>query len=464
MDEPIIKLNCYEPAGAYLEWSREDLFGHTLVLGGSGSGKTTRAIYPAVEQLIQFHDSDPLNKHALIIIDTKNDGEMLTLVSRACSKSGRMKDLVVLNGGFDYIDPLQAMVRRGFSGVEETASLMATNIPGDTNNRYWERTFEVLLRQALRLLLISGEPLSMSNFLDLLIRYLLHHRQRDPYFVGLIKRIEKPPFDGLDIDPLQASEIESTHQTWELLDYRTRSILQSMAASVVSPLNQPVTRSYFEGERLCDLQDATDSGKIVLVCVDAISEPEAARMLGIIVKAQFYQSILHRKPSQAPLRPAGLIMDDWTLSATGRTGTRFSDVDALSMIRSRLGYLIAAAQGFYGLDLAIGELSRRAAQANFANLVFFRSRDSEIDALASAYLGQRKDKLIDMTLNDRPSKPSRVDYPIRHEREIRVPAVPTGALARLATGDCYAMIGPRIYNQAHCLIPTFSNQTQEPPR
>lgn len=462
MDDPMIKLACYEPAGASLEWFQEDLLGHTLVLGGSGSGKTTRVIYPALEQLVAH--SDQGRKHALLIFDTKGDGDVESLVSDACSKAGRSSDLVLINGEETCLNPLQDIEMRGFNGVEATASLLSASVPKDRNNKYWERTFEMLLRQALRLFLASNNPMSLDTFLTLAMRYLLHHQQRDPYFNGLVRKFEKREESGLDLDPLIADEVIATHHMWELLDFKTRSILQSMGASLISPLNQPLTRKYLSGNTACSIEKSIEGGKVLVVSIDAIREPEVARILGIILKAQFYTAVLERRPSPGKLQPAGLILDDWALTATGEIGTRYSDVDALSMIRSRGGYVFAAAQGLAGIDLAVGECSRRAALANFANLLFFRSRDVEVDLMAATYLGQKSERTVDISRHDRPPKTGRVDHEIRIERELRVPAVPPGALGRLATGDAYALIGPKVYNQPHCLIPTFSNQNQEPQR
>ena len=146
-------------------------------------------------------------------------------------------------------------------------------------------------------------------------------------------------------------------------------------------------------------------------------------------------------------------MDDWATAATGGWGNLHSDVEALGMIRSRGGFVVTSAQSLSALDSVLGLTDRRAALANFANLIFFRGRDPEVDLIASTYLGERKDRLVDTSHFDRPKRAGHVDYPVRHEREIRVPAVPLGALARLATGEAYALIGSTLHSEALCLIP-----------
>jgi hypothetical protein len=150
-----------------------------------------------------------------------------------------------------------------------------------------------------------------------------------------------------------------------------------------------------------------------------------------------------------------LILDDWPTAITGGWGNLHSDIEALAMIRSRGGFLITSSQSLSALDSIVGTTDRRAALANFANLIFFRGRDPEVDQIAANYLGERKERLIDTSHYEVPktARAGMGTFPIRHEREIRVPAVPVGALARLATGEAYALVGPEVHSQALCLIP-----------
>ncbi len=455
MDEPIIRLNCYEPAGTSLDFSREDLLGHTLAIGGSGSGKTTRLVYPMVEQLIRQRDVPA----SLCIIDTKADSSMQAIVETACREAGRENDFLVIDGARDAaLNILNPDISLDMDRVDALAGLLASSIPSDSLNRFWEQTFEALLRQALRLHAFNpkAEP-TYTGMVSHLMRYLLLHRIHDPHYLELIKHLSVTRCKHERSHQLIIDEVIATHQMWETLDHRTRTNLQSMAASVLAPMNHMVTHRYFAGNNAVDIGTAMNAGKVVLISIDALRHPECARLLGCIIKGHFYDSVLGETGSR---HLKGLVLDDWPIAVTAGRSNRYSDVEALSMIRSRGGFLIAATQSLAALDVAIGRPAREAALANFANLAFFRSRDPEVDALAAAYLGQKKDKLVDVSQIDRPPLPNRIDYPIRIERELRVPAVPPGALARLATGDAYALIGPKVFNEPHCMVPTFIAQPQ----
>lgn len=449
MTDSFIELECFEPAGARLEFGRDDLLGHSLALGGSGSGKTSRFVLPIVRKLILSHE-----RVGLVILDTKGDGQMAAAVRDAVSEAGRSEDLVVINGsGEQTLDIFGDKKAFGLDQVDALTALLGSFIPRDLKNLYWEQTFEALLRQTLRLMVLKERPrLDYRELVSQIIHYLLLHRLQDPVYKSQIERLknqldsQKPAMQSL------FHEIAATHRMWDTLDVRTRSNLQSMAASLTGPMNTPLTHRYFSGGDNHSIADAVNQGKILLISVDGIRHAKVARLVACIVKGRFYETILSRSATAFPPL-SGLVLDDWPTAVTGGWGNLYSDIEALAMIRSRGGFLVTSAQSLSVLDSIIGPTDRRAALANIANLIFFRGRDTEVDFIAANYLGERKDRVIDVSHHDRPKSQGHVDYPIRHEREIRVPAVPIGGLARLATGEAYALIGSEVHSQPLCLIP-----------
>jgi type IV secretory pathway TraG/TraD family ATPase VirD4 len=449
MTESFIELECFEPAGARLEFGRDDLLGHSLALGGSGSGKTTRFVLPMIRRLILSHE-----RVGLVILDTKADGQMAAAVRNSASEAGRLDDLAVVDGTVDHtLDIFGDRNSFGIDDVDTLTALLGSLIPRDLKNLYWENTFEALIRQALRLMILKERPrLDYQELVSQIIHYLLLHRLQDPVYRSQVDRLKSQREFQKPATQFLYDEVIATHRMWDTLDARTRSNLQSMAASLTGPMNAPLAHCYFSGGKAKSIAEAVDEEKILLVSIDGIRHAKVARLVACIVKGRFYEAILRRSPSGVPPL-AGLILDDWPTAVTGGWGNLHSDVEALSMIRSRGGFLITSAQSLSSLDSIIGVADRRAALANFANLVFFRGRDTEVDLIAASYLGERKDRLIDTSHHDRPKRSGRIDYPVRHEREIRVPAVPVGALARLATGEAYALIGPEVHSQPLCLIP-----------
>lgn len=448
MDKSLIKLKCYEPAGQSIEISQRELLEHTLVLGGTGAGKTTRVIYPAVSQLITNKE-----RHlSLCIFDSKDDGAFARLFEDVQGAAS----LVINPYSDNCLDIVSPLRNRGLEGIETVAGLISSCVPRDLNNRYWEMTFESLIRQATRLYALSENDINYESFVAFLMRYLLHHQLKDP---DAITRIEQLKSLSKSCDKRLATAIDETvaaHRMWDTLEHRTRSILQSMAAPVCSSLNSSEALQLFSKGDPVSIDESIKGGRSILLSIDAIRHPEAARLAGTVFKGQFYDAVLRGKHMRDSTL-AGLVLDDWSLVADGSVHTRYSDVDALAMIRSRGGFILASCQSLAALDLTIGETARRAIVANFGNIFFMRSRDMVLDAMAASYLGKTKDILVDKTIREVPSgSRKKPGDPIVIQRESRVPSVPVGALAQMAVGDVYALIGSRIYNKPMCLVPTYA--------
>lgn len=465
LEETMVELSCYEPAGHSVPMTAEDILGHTLVTGGSGSGKTTRVIYPMLRQLIEHRASDSSFKPGLCVLDTKADGEVAGFLRKACLEAGRKNDFHVVDceaGG--CIDLLFPVKREGLKGLKSVADLLSASTPTSEANRYWEITFASLILLALRLYHLTEDDPNYGGMVDFMRRYLLQFDLMCPALKGKVRELLES--DETDYEPEVNGIVDETiaaHKMWSILDVRTRSIFQSMAAPLIQGLSNPTARKVFSEGPPLDMNKVTDDGAIVLLSVDAIQDPEVSALATTVAKGQLYERILERRfREKASHRMAGLVVDDWPLCATGGVNSRYSDVSSLSMIRSRGGFVVAATQGTASLDLRIGANSRRAALCNFANLFFLRGRDSELDAFAAAYFGEKRRLHIDRTVNDRPQSANRKDYPILYEREVFVPAVPVGSLARLPLGEAYALVGGEAYTQPLCLVPEYAPmQTME---
>jgi hypothetical protein len=412
-----------------------------------------------VRQLIEHSASNSAAKLGLCILDTKADGEVAAFLEKTCLEAGREEDLQIVSADSNsHIDLFAPYRKQGLQGLQSVADLLAASTPPCETNRYWEITFASLILLALRLYHLTGEDPEYNGMVDFLRRYLLQFELADQSLRSFIRELqESDPWDyQTEVNGI-IDETLAAHKMWSVLDTRTRSIFQSMAAPLIQGLANPVARKLFSSGQPRDMVDVTERGKILLVSVDGIRDPEVSALVSTVVKGQFYGQILERRfQNRRACRMAGLVIDDWPLCATGGVNSRYSDVSALSMVRSRGGFVLAATQSVAALDLRFGANSRRAAISNFANLFLLRGRDAELDAMASAYCGEKRRVHVDRTINDRPPSPTRKDYPILYERETFVPAVPVGSLARLPLGDAYALIGGEVYSQPLCLVPEYA--------
>lgn len=180
-EETIVELACYEPAGQSVPMTEADILGHTLVTGGSGSGKTTRVIYPMLRQLIEHRASESSVKPGLCVLDSKADGEVAAFLRKTCLEAGRKDDFQVVaceEGG--CIDLLSPVKREGLKGLKSVADLLAASTPTSESNRYWEITFASLILLSLRLYHLTEDEPNYGGMVDFMRRYLLQFDLMNP--------------------------------------------------------------------------------------------------------------------------------------------------------------------------------------------------------------------------------------------------------------------------------------------
>lgn len=147
--------------------------------------------------------------------------------------------------------------------------------------------------------------------------------------------------------------------------------------NLISSFGNPITSGHiFEGKsktRL-DIGELVCAGKIIVASFDGIANRQSATAICKLLKSDVYGCIQAR---QNPSRLVGIVMDEFPLVATD--GENISgDGFNMQTIRSKRGFVIAATQGFVGLDLSIGEQARHRLMTNFNNVFVFKSNEREV--------------------------------------------------------------------------------------
>jgi hypothetical protein len=161
-------------------------------------------------------------------------------------------------------------------------------------------------------------------------------------------------------------------------------------------------------------------GRICIVAVSALREPELAKLFFRLAKQEFFDAVQRRQ--EPPHQLCGMIADEFPLVVTEE------DIEQLATVRSKKCFIIACTQGLETLHKRLGVGGGRAAINNLNNLVFMRNREAETSVLAFLTLGLRREKIRP------PSEPEWGDLKTgRPERplEAEVPVCPIGALGRL---------------------------------
>ncbi|MBE0542222.1 MAG: type IV secretion system DNA-binding domain-containing protein [Verrucomicrobia bacterium] len=236
---------------------------------------------------------------------------------------------------------------------------------------------------------------------------------------------------------------------------KTRELHKSTVNNALRSLLSPEARDLFDESKARRFNPADVlSGKILIASLNSVSHPNLAALLFKALKRDFYESVLSRtamKPAEDRL--CGLILDELPLSVMSE------DVEALALLRSKGGFVVACSQGINGLDEAIGQRQRRALMANFNSVFYFASREDQTDEHAMLTLGMHEDS---ERANDTHGHGNlQVEEPARppNSRWICTP----GSLARLPQHHAYAKLANGTVTKAPVWMePGFHDFTAHP--
>ena len=425
-EAPLIVWPCYEPAGYLVELTEGDLVQHVLLAGSTGSGKST-LLTAATNQLILRRAEREEDKIGLLVLDAKAD-DIVRRVREAAQRAGRMGDVLVFGPGGDHGFDLFGVLRSLDDVERMTRRVLLATDPVGGDNAFWQTTTYNMFSAAFALWVASKQPVSFGPVVDFLRRWFLSPIM--PHDVQEIaERLSKSRHKG---HPLISGAMDQVN-VWKNLDPRTRSNVQSCLLNVLRPLlSSAAVRCFAPNSRTSGGPDqAAREGKICVVSVNSLAEPELAKFFFRLAKQSFFEAVQQRSGNQHRL--CGLIADEFPLVASRE------DVDQLATIRSKRAFVIAATQGLNSLSERLGIGQTRALVNNFNSVVFLRSREAETAVYAHLVLGTRQVKA-------RKKPPEEEGFlgllppPSSEPPASEVPVCPIGALGQLDVHQAFVLL------------------------
>ena len=460
LDARIVTIPCYEPAGFEIHLTGRTLCTHTLLLGQTGSGKSS--ILRWFEKgIIQNRDS----RCGIFIFDLNGD-DTVNLVRRWAGEAARSDDVRLLTPTTGHLELFHNV--RSFDDLSFATSHFMQGWNDESENAYWRETTRLLIDTALTICFTTG-TLNTDTVIRFLTNWLIS-RQKSAEdeallksFVTILKEAPK------HLDKITLSKLQLAHATlemWIKLDDRTRGILNSCLLSTLGPLIAPETRKYVDADRgrLFSPEEILD-GKILVFSLPSGRHLESARFLGKIIKARLYVALQERKQDRnQPL--CAVVADEYHYLASGGV-ERASDVTALATLRSRNVALIAATQSLDHLASVMGARDFRSLVPNFGSQFFLRSTESTTGAFATATMGTRR--VVARAVEEHGDL--QIEQPPRLTMEW---VCPPGALARLepcrtyiALADGYRSDGPvwcaGNYDQPTSVLPRQKKADEKSP-
>lgn len=432
-DDVLLQLPCYEPAGRAVTLTLDELTQHWLIIGTTGSGKTT-ILNEALWQLLHYRAQESDLKPGILILDAKGDDTVAKV--RAWSRAaGRERDVRVLDGkGESFVSVFGSLTR--VEAVETlTSQLLAGVARFGSGESFWEDARSSALRAVLTALVFLPRPLSHGELVERMAAWLLRNEPPEPALKRIRVLVESPHLSTYRRQRLAAVLTFVTY--WDKLDYRTRSNIQATLVPVLDALEISEGEGYFAAPQARELQPRAvlAEGQIQVASVNAITQPKLAQFLFRFLKEDFFRAV-HERPRWEPQRQrlGVLLVDEWPLIVTERDATH------LGTCRSKGAAVIAATQGISPVLAEVGPVHTRTLMANLNAFAFLRCRELEVEEFALRQMGLKPPPPPARAAPD----PDGMDFLIAH-RPPGVPlpelVCPLGSLGRLDANQAYVVVG-----------------------
>lgn len=389
-------LNAPSPDQA-MKLDQDSLFQHTLVLGGTGEGKTTAVLKPLTRQILSRAET------GMFVVDAK--GVLWADVQAVAGQMDRGEDVVVLGTGPGQLGmdvtggltPSQiAMVMR---------SVMQQAAGGQSgSDSFFPDTAANVMRQVLEIgrarskCADGGAVAGYASTYSLTWAYAAAHEAR--LLSEAMDEIEREGWledpggfteRGLDYDTVREAQTYLV-SAWETMAEETRSgVLATLTQLLGGFSGAPALRERFVSGPYADSADIRDAlnGKIVLVALSSIEDGLPARLVSILIKTMLYRQARQREiemkadgAGRPQDKPCVVLMDEVQEIVTIDPVSGLSDATFWNVARSTGLAGVFATQTVAALQQAMG----REAAANFIqqarSKIFLRSEDRETVDLA----------------------------------------------------------------------------------
>lgn len=299
------------------QWTIGDSFEGVQVFGAPGSGKTSGSGSHLARAMLN-------EGFGGLVLTAKPDERARW--ERYCASTGRSDSLLVFGleeaFRFNFLRYEMAVTDDGESFIHEVASLFKTimravdNSAGEavSQDPYWERAVQQLIRNGFDLMRFAGEPISLSKLLKLVRSAPLSPEevndaawQESSFCHQLFDRASSK-----EIPDSEQVDFEAVCEFW-LVDFvrlpdRTRQSVISSFSTMVDGLTRGSFRKLFCG-KLNVAPELAFEGAIILIDIPVLKYHEVGRVSQLIWKLMFQRAV-GRRDIHANHRPVFLWADE----------------------------------------------------------------------------------------------------------------------------------------------------------
>lgn len=376
-----------------------DLFQNTIVLGGTGSGKTRTIILPVITQLISQQDKQDIS---LYVTDSK--GVLWKDVAEIAENLGKKVQVIGVGEhemGVDLLDGISpsfasdliksVMRQLGGANADDFWPNMATTLTRHvfTVLRAWERT-EGGIEYAES---SSERPYSLVSA----YRLALDAKNVD----GWMKQIEADILNCIETDYSAISDFAKSdlysslsylRNTWPTMASDTRSGIEGNVTNALGGFEADVRlrEKFASGEKADITIDECWGKKITCVNLPDSELGNAGKIINVFLKTLLFNKAKLRQavdPNIAQKQQLAFIGDEYQSIITADV-SGISDATFPNISRSTGLFYIVASQGIVGLEQAIGQYAAANFMNNMRNKIFLQIEESATMNFAKMLAGK----------------------------------------------------------------------------
>lgn len=375
--------------------TEKGLFQNILITGTIGSGKTSSAIYPFLEQLISFENNNINKKLGMLILDVK--GNMFFQVKEYVKKYNREKDLIVISlfSGEKY-NPIYKPNISPIVLANRLKTILTLFSPNSSEN-YWLDKVEQILTECIKFCRIYNNSYVTFKEIHELISSNKYYKNK---IIKIKKLFQKGKLNNIQIYDILSS-INFLENEYFSLDSRTFNILKSEITRItnvfISDYNVLNTFSSPKKElSFKNFNEVFNKGKIVVLSMNIFEYKNLAKIIATYLKLDFQTEVMTRlKNNKNNLRTVCFISDEFHEYVTT------TDADFFSQSREAKCINIVSTQSYSSiLNTIHDENASKVIIQNLVNKLWFRTDDIFTIENSQKQIGKEDKKKISKSISE----------------------------------------------------------------
>ena len=375
----------------------KSLYQNILITGTIGTGKTSSAMYPFTEQLMEYKSTNTKEKLGMLILDVK--GNYYLQVKNYTSNYHREKDLIVLDlSGNIKFNPLHKPHLKASVLANRLKTILLLFSPNNTES-FWLDKVEQILTECIKLCRLYNNGYVTFEELHNLVVIPNYYEEKIKYLRTLFL---KNYFSQEEIYNLLSS-LNFFEKEYSILDERTKSILKSEVTRITNLFisDYEVKKVFCSPKNeinFLGFEEVLKKGKIVVLNLNIAEYKNLSKTIAAYLKLDFQTEVLNRLANTSNLeneRSVCFISDEYHEYVT------LSDASFFSQSREAKCINIVATQSYTSLlNTLNNQSSVKVIVQNLVNKLWFRTDDMFTIEDAQKQIGKEEKEKFSKTISE----------------------------------------------------------------